>query len=305
MRTKDAKLALKLTQGLVSFALPLPGLNSPARQKALIAQMIDSVRRIEYLKQISIRSKSDILFTPYSGGFDAFKGSASLQNKGRLEEALWLTYLATHFGKHKIDGWNLVEDFYGSLGDDNNWTWERAKAESQALEPWIIQNLLPKNPGSRMRRFSNHRKYESLKAGPRGAGAALKSYVDWIMSYGSHADMIKSAQNQVGQNPKEVFAYVYNELDQVMRLGRLGKFDLLCNWSNLGTAPIYPDRPYIDDASGPHGGAQLLFGPQFSKKEIEKQCIELGEHLSVSPQVIEDALCNWQKSPAKYQYFRG
>lgn len=304
-RIKNAKLSNALDAGLVSFNQPLPGIATAKRKETLIAQMVDSIRRMEYLTQVSVRSKSSNLHTPYSGVFDAFKGAAALQNKGQIEEAYWLVYLATHFGKHIQDGWNLVEDFYGRRGDGGLWDWERAKLEAQSIEGWIIQNLSPKTPGARSRKFSNHRKYESLKAGPRGAGAALKSYVDWIMEYGSHSGMIKSAQNQAGQNPSDVFAFIYKDLDKVKRLGRLGKFDLLCNLSNLRIAPIFPDRPYIDDASGPHDGAELLFGSQFAKKQIETKCVQLAQHLDVSPQVIEDSLCNWQKNPQKYKFFRG
>jgi len=88
-------------------------------------------------------------------------------------------------------------------------------------------------------------------------------------------------------------------------MGRLGKFDLLCNLSNLLISPILPDKAYISDATGPLSGAKLVFGEDLSKSVLEAECASLAKHLSVSPQVIEDALCNWQKSVEKYIYFRG
>ena len=117
--------------------------------------------------------------------------------------------------------------------------------------------------------------------------------------------MIHYAQSQVGQNPERVFQFIYKELDKVSKMGRLGKFDLLCNLSNLFISPILADKAYISDATGPLSGAILLLGENLSKPQLEAECLALAKHLTVSPQVIEDALCNWQKSPQEYKYFRG
>ncbi len=79
----------------------------------------------------------------------------------------------------------------------------------------------------------------------------MKTYIQWIEQYGSHQALIDNVHKRVGQNPKEVFAYLYKELDKVSKLGRLGKFDLLCNLSNLLIAPILPDNAYIADLNWP------------------------------------------------------
>lgn len=126
-----------------------------------------------------------------------------------------------------------------------------------------------------------------------------------MLAFGSHQDLITHAQASVGQNPKDVFAYLYKGLDNVAKLGRLGKFDFLCNLSNLLIAPILPDIAYIAGSTGPSAGAKLLFGNAKTLRQLETLCAELAEHLDVSPQVVEDALCNWQKRPDIYVYFRG
>jgi len=307
-RIKDKKKFEEFSNCLSTFpkvALPLVGLTNGERKFVLIAQLIDSLRRTEYLRVVSIRAKSSSLHTPYSGSFDPFGGAAVLHKAGRTDDAYWLIYLATHFGKHKDDGWNLTEDFYGRFGQEGVWDWNAASQEPLAISRWLDVVYPDVTRAGRSRRFGNHRKFETLKPGPKGTGHALETYICWIAQYGSHQALITHAHNSVGQNPKEVYAYLYKELDRVVKLGRLGKFDLLCNLSNLQVAPISPDQAYIAESTGPKAGAKALFGQELGIGNLENACAKLAEHLEVSPQVIEDALCNWQKSPERYVYFRG
>ncbi len=305
-RVKDQQKSNEISNLLDAFpGFPLVGLTSPIRKSVLIAQLIDSIRRIEYLRLTSARARSASLYTPYSGSFQPFGGSAALHKAGRADDAYWLVYLATHFGKHKTDGWNLTEDFYGRFGQGGVWDWAAASQNPQAIEHWLADIYPHLTSAGRSRRFGNHRKFETLKPGAKGTGHAVATYIEWILTYGSHQALISHVQGCVGQNPKDVFAYLYKELDKVAKLGRLGKFDLLCNLSNLLIAPILPDIAYIAGSTGPVAGARLLFGNTKTLKQLESACAELAEHLDVSPQVIEDALCNWQKKPEKYVYFRG
>ena len=283
----------------------LAGLTGHLRKPALLHQLIDSVRRIEYLNITSARSRSVNLYTPYSGSFSPFGGGAALQKRGRIDDAYWLVYLATHFGKHKADRWNLTEDFYGRFGQGGVWDWATASQSPQAIAEWLSDIYPHLTSLGRSRRFGNHRKFETLKPGSKGTGFAMTTYIEWVIGYGSHEKLIASAQNEVGQNPKAVFAYLYKDLDNVAKLGRLGKFDLLCNLSNLLIAPIIPDIAYIAGSTGPADGARLLFGNGQTIQQLEIACADLATYLDVSPQVIEDALCNWQKRPDKYVYFRG
>lgn len=281
------------------------GLNSPDRKSVLIAQLIDSIRRIEYLRLTSTRARSASLYTPYSGSFQPLGGAAALYKIGRTDDAYWLVYLATHFGKHKTDGWNLTEDFYGRFGQGGVWDWASASQDPMAISQWLEAIYPQVTSTGRSRRFGNHRKFETLKPGPKGTGHAVATYIEWVKVHGSHQALIGDVQRRVGQNPKDAFACLYDDLDAVAKLGRLGKFDLLCNLSNLLIAPILADKAYIAQSTGPKAGAQLLFGNGLSVAQLETACAELAGHLDVSPQAVEDAICNWQKSPANYIYFRG
>ncbi len=308
IRIKDKKLFAKMQNLLSTFSggqFKFVGLSNPARQPILIMQIIDSIRRIEYLHMTSMRARSASLYTPYSGSFNPLSGAAALQKAGKNDDAYWLVYLATHFGKHKTDGWNLTEDFYGRFGQGGVWDWAAASKNPHAISTWLAGIYPHFTSAGRSRRFGNHRKFETLKPGPKGTGHALVTYIQWIASYGSHQALISHVQSSIGQNPKDVFAFIYRDLDRVAKLGRLGKFDFLCNLSNLLIAPILPDNAYIAQSTGPKAGAVLLFGSTHSFKQLDVACTKLADHLNVSPQVIEDALCNWQKEPENYVYFRG
>lgn len=121
--------------------------------------------------------------------------------------------------------------------------------------------------------------------------------------------MIRTVHTQVGQKPRAVFADLYVSMSAVKRFGRLAKFDFLSMLGKLGVAPIDPDTAYLKGATGPLRGARLLFGGDTSSRistvVLESRLQELDQRLNVGMQVLEDSLCNWQKSPERYVYFRG
>jgi hypothetical protein len=95
----------------------------------------------------------------------------------------------------------------------------------------------------------------------------------------------------------------------VKRFGRTARFDYLTMLGKLGLAAIQPGSAYMQDATGPVTGAQLLFGgsknSNLKKKDLDQWLIQLDGHLNVGMQVLEDSLCNWQKSPSRFKPFRG
>src|ERR1700709_2373798 len=153
---------LQLLSALPAALPPTLGLTDPPRRSTLAAQLVDSERRISYLNAVSVRSHSPNLCTPYSGSFDPLKGGAVFLRSNQVDEAYWLVYLATHFGKHKTDGWNLVEDFYGRFRQGGTWSWVNASTDPQAIEDWLTVNYQGLTSAGRSRRFGNHRKFETL-----------------------------------------------------------------------------------------------------------------------------------------------
>ena len=91
----------------------------------------------------------------------------------------------------------------------------------------------------------------------------------------------------------------------VRRFGRLGRFDFLAMVGNIGLAEIAPTRAYLSGATGPLKGAKLLFGEDAPAAVLDKWLVDLNGYLDIGMQVIEDSLCNWQKSPSLFVQFRG
>ena len=91
----------------------------------------------------------------------------------------------------------------------------------------------------------------------------------------------------------------------VIRFGRLARFDYLAMLGKLGLAQIEPGSTYMDGSTGPRRGALSLYGQGYKAADLDHWLIELDQVLGVGMQVLEDALCNWQKSPNVFKHFRG
>ncbi len=121
--------------------------------------------------------------------------------------------------------------------------------------------------------------------------------------------MIQSAADRVGNDPRELFHEMYKSMSAVVRFGRTAKFDYLAMIGKLGLANIEPDSAYAVDATGPLRGGRLLFGGEpnskISARVLDAWLIDLDSFLAIGMQPLEDAICNWQKSPNVFKGFRG
>ena len=148
--------------------------------------------------------------------------------------------------------------------------------------------------------FANHRKYESKAK----IDDVMASYIAWVGESGSQYTRWSEIVREAGNDPATVFDAAYSAFE-VVRFGRLGKFDLLTLLGRLGFFPMEAGRVHIRGASGPRRGAVDLFGPPNDADRLERRSADLADHLSVSAAVLEDAICNWQKSPDRFQHFKG
>ena len=99
-------------------------------------------------------------------------------------------------------------------------------------------------------------------------------------------------------------------MDKVKQFGRLGKFDFLTTIAKLNLAPITPGKAYFYGATGPSVGANLLFtgnkSGTLNHRQLENKVAKLAAFFGhpFIMQIIEDSLCNWQKSPSQYVQFK-
>lgn len=282
--------------------MPLQGVAPPENMLAFVWQLIDSIQRVSYVQTIRTRPISASRADPQSPFFDPIRAAVAMSTR-QMEEAFWLVFLATHCGRNIRTEWQLAAELYGA-SEAVPWTWARVLNDPQSYADWVEEHH-----GTFAGKFGNHRKYESLKPGPKGTGAIVRSYVAWITGFGSHVAMIAQAQAQANGDARRAFGLLYKQMRAVLRFGRTARFDYLTMLSKVGLANIEADSTYMNEATGPKRGARLLFDGQIDSKTdarvLEARVAALEQHLGVGMQVMEDAMCNWQKSPNLYKPFRG
>ncbi|MCA8971110.1 MAG: hypothetical protein KDC95_15060 [Planctomycetes bacterium] len=278
----------------------MPGVHSNACMATLVEQIVESVRRVEFVTRISGRPVAASRADPSNATmFDPVRGAIWHRGAGDDEEAAWLTFLFVHFGKHRRGGWRYLREAYAGVGGGSPWDWSTVSSDgAAAFCAWIRANASTlSRPGAG---FGPHRKYESFSS----TADVIESYVKWVSTNHSHRQLISDALANEG-SPEAAFARLFNSMDCVLRFGRLAKFDYLCMLKKLGLASINPGHPFLTGSSGPLQGARLLFGVNEPPTVLDQWVAQLGAALQVDMQVMEDSLCNWQKSPDKFEPFRG
>jgi hypothetical protein len=311
VRPRDRELAQELTAGLLHFdkeKKPLPGILDAARREVLVEQLLESVHRVKYVSVVRTRPISNRRADPNDGLFDPIKAAVLRERQGHVDEAFWLVFLSVHFGKHARAGWSYAREVYGRLGNpDQRWNWASTSADPSGFRQWLASH---QEELRRTGAFGNHRKRQSLDAYSKtGTGAAIETYVGWVGPPRTHHELIEQACQQAGDDPRIAFDYLYRSMDSVASFGRTARFDYLTMVGKLGLAPIEPGSTYMPNSTGPIKGARLLFGGKttaaLSPADLDAWLVELDAQLKVGMQVLEDALCNWQKSPATFIRFRG
>jgi hypothetical protein len=314
MRPGDYELSQKLEKALTSFekeVRSLPGIHTSEAFVAFIEQILDSVHRFKYISIIATRNLSEKNKIPSEQIFDPLKAAILHQRDGNINEAFWLVFLLTHFGKNSRTGWHYVRMVYGKLDSEEYWSWNNTSANPGLFRKWLndSQDVLRNKDGVRPA-FGNHRKYQSLDAYSKtGTGAAIESYIDWVGPTKNHEHLIDKAYKESSNDPKMSFDYLYNSMKAVTSFGRTARFDYLTMIGHVGLAKIEPRFAYLQGATGPQYGARLLFGgartSNISVVVLDNWLTELDSYLQVGMQVIEDSICNWQKEPMLFKKFRG
>jgi Alpha-glutamyl/putrescinyl thymine pyrophosphorylase clade 3 len=310
---RQRKLARQLAAGFDAYEAevgPLQGL-TPIRRAGLIRQLVESSRAnlyIEHLRGVDLSPQagdpSDVYW------FNPVKAAIISHRGGDDEEAFWLIFLLTHFGKNRRAGWRYVREVYGALGSTQRWTWQRVAADIGAFRDWLDANRAKLNDPSLPHGFGNHRKYESLAGWTEtGTGAVVASYLSWVGESRRQSVRVSEVMAAAHDDPESGFDALYRSMAQILRFGRLARFDYLSMIGRIGLATIRPGKAYLQNSTGPLRGARELFQrteeAHLSVATLEEMTANLGGYLHVTFDVMEDALCNWQKSPAAFKRFRG
>lgn len=307
---RDQQLAADLAERLARYEAsegPLPGLVDRPREP-LIRQFVDSLRRDRYFELLMERELSQLARDPGDvDRFDPIRAAILAREAGDTEEALWLVFITTHFGKHRRAGWEYARRVYGALGSAPWWTWVRVTETPEEFRDWLDahRSELEAKPGG----FGNHRKFESMAGRTaKGTGAVVASYIDWAGSPPSQVARLEEVAAAGAGDPARTFDLLYRSLGIVTRFGRLARFDYLNYLRRLGFLDVVAGKAYFQGASGPLAGATMLWGDAPRPPAAawyEAKAASLASYLGVGFDVIEDGLCNWQKSPEVFKRFSG
>lgn len=274
---KSLRLDASLLKTL-SGALKAQGVNVPIKDRRTFAtQLAEAIRHRKAVKRILSRlSKQDDIIWMIKAARDA----------GNTNEAIWRSFVASHFGRTSARGEQQVNSaarFLCAFRKRPFWTWKRLSRNFDAFESWLFEYA--DKLGSL--RFGNHRKYESPK--PELILETVESFVDLADEYGSPSKLLK-----LNGDESDGFDVLYRRLRPIRRFGRTGVFDFLVLALDLKLISVKPQNCYLRGATGPLKGAKILWG-DLKPKELDDKAAELACQLAVSPIVMEDCLCNWQK----------
>jgi hypothetical protein len=280
----------------------LPGLADRRVVDTLAMQFVASLRREDYYRLVQRKPISANRADPNHSSFDAERAVAFHVQRGNIDEAAWLVFLMTYFARPVETGWLRLRDVYGRLGH-GIWDWTTVSADPAAFAAWLATNWR-----SVRGKFGSHRKYESLRPDTaRNMGLVVGNYAQWIGAQG-HQRFFGEMIRRAGNDPHTIFDTLHREM-RIVSFGRLAKFDYLALIGRYGIAPISAGSAYLSGATGPVTGARLLFdgrrdGPT-TDDVLQDLLDSVDAHLGVGMQVMEDALCNWQKKPLEFEHFRG
>ncbi|MDR0236519.1 hypothetical protein [Acinetobacter sp.] len=287
------RLANELVQKINDFSLnitALPGVQSPIQIDVLARQLVDSVNRVDYFRILEQRSISLSRADPHNELFDPIRAILYLKSND-YDEACWLAFLLVFTGENYHSKWKFTKLLYGNLKKNPKITWANINTNATLIASWVNNY---KNSNEKIK-FGNHRKYISVDH----ICDAFQTYMDWVNANGGHSNLFRSDS----LSAEDLFSKLYKAIP-IFSFGRLAKFDYLSMLYKTGLADIKANNCYIAGSTGPIKGARLLFGAK-SGKELDATAISLADFLGIGYQEMEDALCNWQKQPNKYEYYTG
>jgi hypothetical protein len=216
----------------------------------------------------------------------------SARDGGDLDEACWRAFLAGHFGRSSTNEQPAEGDSAGRLlcafGPNPFWKWKTVHKNPKAFYDWLSNN----DVALRTLVFGNHRKYESKK--PKNLFRVIESFLALVAQHDDLPSKLFEVAASDANDATQRFSKLFHRLRDVWRFGRTARFDLLTLMSDLGLLHAEPGSCYLRGSTGPLAGARKLWGDR-AIDDLEVRAVDLAAFVNVSPHVIEDALCNWQK----------
>ncbi|MBK8886061.1 MAG: hypothetical protein IPN46_05690 [Saprospiraceae bacterium] len=199
--------------------------------ESFVTQLIDSIKRNDYVYLINSSQFSEQVTDPNSPAFNPIKAVAFYISIEEHEEAIWLIFLIIHFGKNTRYSWNLLRNVYGGLSN-RIWSFDSIQSDFEEFSLWIERNAINIKQNAT---YGNHRKYESILQCP----AVFSSYINLMR--GSQFTYLSNISTPAENANLDVFDELYRQL-RIYRFDRIGKFDFLCMLYKFGIIAHEPRK---------------------------------------------------------------
>lgn len=260
----------------------------------LARQTHDSIRRIEiyeaYKKRATRATYEKLDFHHTSIPFVlAQRSDLSLINR------LWVLFVATYFGKSNKSKWEL----FNRATFDNNGSIILFENIQKDLNKYFEH--LSSFDFFEGCTYSNHRKFTPKRLnGQKGVFESMEYIVENIDQY--------SVENKMD------FDSMYKLAQKTPNFGRLAAFDFSSSLVKCGLNIEEPQSMYAEHSTGPLNAVGLLLRLTNKSTLLTEKlriCSSLmkwfqeNTDIFMVGQVLEDAICNWQKNTTQYILYHG
>ncbi len=260
----------------------------------LAAQTFDSIRRIQIYDTYRLKSQQAVqakeTFIHTSNPFVlAQRSDLNLLNR------TWIIYLATYFGKSNKSHWELFNR--ASFRQDQSLIkFDEIQADLDNYFNYLLSFEFFDSCS-----YSNHRKYTAKRlTGDKGLFRSMEYFVNNIYNYST--------------GNKMEFHEMYVLSQKIPNFGRLGGFDFTSALVKCRLNVKEPKSMYANHSTGPLQGLELLLkltNNNASKSSQIQLSFDLmdwffkNSKIFMVGQVLEDAICNWQKNTKRYIRYIG
>ena len=260
----------------------------------LSRQMIDSIRRVLIFRTYLERAeKAEIENLPYFHTSNPF--TLAQRSSLSLDSRIWHNYVATYFGKSNKSKWMLFNR--ATFREDKSLiTFEDILDNPEEYFEYLRSISFFDNSS-----YSNHRKY-TKKSLEGDKGVFLSFY--YVME---NIHLFKA-------ETVSAFDVIYRNSLSIPNFGRMAAFDFSCNLCKCGLNVLEPESMYQRYSTGPLSALRNLLTLADVPNPDKNFQVSFGDDLLtwfddnsniyMLAQVLEDTICNWQKSPLNHiRYF--
>ncbi|MRT17562.1 hypothetical protein F3C99_11410 [Vitellibacter sp. q18] len=260
----------------------------------LANQTSDSIRRIQIYDAYRLRAQEAVQgkksFFHTSNPFVlAQRSDLNYQNR------VWIIYLATYFGKSNKSKWEL---FNRATFRKNQSIilFDEIQADLNNYFKFLVSFDFFQDCD-----YSNHRKFTPKNLlNSNGLFRSIEYFVKNVEFYSSENEM--------------EFDEMYLRSQKIPNFGRLAGFDFTSSLVKCRFNIKEPKSMYADNSTGPLQALELLLkltnnnSSKVSQKQLSADLMEWflkNSRIYMTGQVLEDAICNWQKNTVKYIRYSG